>query len=250
MKTIQELNSKWYWRLLKVFYGLFIFTVISISGYILYDANVWYNSVKLREAQEVINEKSKVSGIIERINLYSDWGELKLSDIKTIWPNIDEYKYNIVGWYYVFAENTWKKIDRVFVCWIGISTWCSSDPMSSYIESSINDISWTSVVVISQETYNIAKEFIRTKTRIEDNAKNTINKLINRETYIKNFDEFKESTWINISEIIWERDYRWFYEFIRILVWLIWISLWIFLFTLAFRWIIFYIILWKFNPEK
>ncbi len=250
MKTIQELNSKWYWRLIKVVYGLFIFLLISISGFILYNSNIWYNQAKLREAESVINEKSKVSGALEKMDLYSDWDKLKLSDIKVIWPNVDEYNYNIIGWYYVFAEDSWKKIDRVFVCWREVKIWCSSDPMVSYIENSINDIDWSSVIVISQDTYNNSKEFITFKMQIEDNAKNAIKKLINRETYIKNFNEFKESTWTDISEIIWERNYRWLYEIIRISIWIIWILIWILIFTLMFRWLIYYIILWKFNPEK
>lgn len=67
MKTLAELNSKWYWRLLKVI-GFLLYTLVFIGSSVgIYFYFSHYNPIKLENAQHSIEEKSNISNSLEYI---------------------------------------------------------------------------------------------------------------------------------------------------------------------------------------
>lgn len=54
MKTIQELNEKWYWRLVKFFYFLISWVIILFSFFIIYDLYNFYPKNTLNEIKKQI----------------------------------------------------------------------------------------------------------------------------------------------------------------------------------------------------
>lgn len=253
MKTLSELNSKWYWRLLKVIWFLFyilifIWSSIGISYYFSH-----YNPDKLENAKNIIIENAKITEKLEKIEKEFPWNDLKLADLKKIIKS--EYLNNInsIAVSYVMIKNLWKNLNQIQVCWIDISLWCSWNPVWTYIIDSINDEKYNFIITISNDTYFEAKNTFDEYYNIENKAISWINDLLNKESNRawSSFYDFDNKYWTNINNIIGEEyEYRSLLDYIKIISSILWILLWIFVFNFILLRVIYYIVLWKFFPKE
>lgn len=183
MKTIQELNSKWYWRLLKVIYLLLAVTIL------IYSVAFLFNFIHVYNPKEINTISSNVE---TNSNIQKELIECNYASI----ANATEYKIEEI------CGQSWVQkyyIDDYFRTKAIIST------------------------VFTAESWNIESYYNLTWSVDND---------------------FRKIFGIRPTE------YRWIIEYIKILGYLVLIWIWLSIVTFLLTRVIYYIILWKFNPEK
>lgn len=253
MKTLLELNSKWYWRFIKVIWFLFYILIFIWSSIVISYYFSHYNPDKLENAKNIIITNAKITEQLEKIQKELPWKDLKLADLKKIIKS--EYLNNInsIAINYVMIKNLWKNLNQIQVCWIDRSLWCSWDPVWTYIIDSINDEKNNFIITIANDTYFEAKNTFDEYYNIENKAISWINDLINKESNRSwsSFYDFDNKYWTNINNIIGEEyEYRSLLDYIKIISSILWVLLWIFVFNFILLRVIYYIVLWQFFPKK
>ena len=254
MKTIEELNSKWYWRLIRVFYFLLLSIVVFTScvwifyHFHTYNPKIFHNTIATIEEREE-NIKWKLTSL--RITFPKN--EYRLNEFKDIlktksgtgfiefWDKEILYlALNLLMW-------MWKTIEGIERCdFINCET--DIDLISSMLFSLEN--SWR----IYLEESNI-KEYNDYSEKLLSNyatmRKNLDRCLAHLDRYcsIEGEYDFKQLTGLGIN-IGYSEDYLWIIWWVKFILWVIWIIIVSLLLTLIMRWVSYYIILGKFNPEK
>lgn len=281
MKTLKELNSKWYWRLTKVLWWITLFIISSaiviwIIGYI-YESSQVYNP-------------DKVISLWLEIDAYQDklyeLKEIKITylAIEKLWPKLTEnisIKDENGIEFRAYDQVTRKRlrenkstIDNLFISWSGIS-------VIRYLRASWYDIEWVSFDDSKEDKYlypeNTTLEgylswiditINDTFWKIElDKLNQTIASLEilvdDSRTALKNIKDWTSYTFYlpnNISEskqfddLLWNKDYisivSWMKVIIYSLLVILTTSIVIFIINYIFSRVLYYIILWKFNPDK
>lgn len=257
MKTIAELNEKWYWRFIKVIFFLIIFISIiwifswSYSMYHTYDPK----DVKIVEER------------FEKFyNKYKKGYELNL-ELKNIYPNFSlenlikitkklEYKEKVpfILILILLSEyQDWNFENINFCDDFQIELDCIKEWDNKGIDY-YNKIknNWLKV------SFDYVYEF-KEIWYIKD-----INKIIEYYNSYKNWNKTNKELLKYYLDISWkwwyekyfpyeyfsEYDYRWLNEWIKIIFSFIWFIFLFFLFLFLIRWITYYIILWNFNPKN
>ena len=223
MKTIQELNSKWYWRLVKVFYCILLLVILLGTLWLSFDYLQTYNPEKIKDIKITYND------IVKRVNFLNS----NFSD-KTITKDIILEKK---------LEN--KDIVLLLALWNHNNKWdlwfyesnlpvdakkCGEE-IQKYRNWEITIIDWSLCWI------SIFKKSLNEILSIPSDWENS-------NFYIETLYETLKS-WKHIYQ-----DYFWLKQFIFFVAYWIGILVIFWILTFIFRWIIYYIILWKFNPEK
>lgn len=251
--TLSYLNSKWYWRLIKVIGLLFYILVFICSSIWIYLYFSSYNPVKLEKVKNIIKEKSLILKQLETIETKIPWKELKLNDLKKIiWK---EYLNNInsIAINFVMIEFLWKEISQIQVCGRDLILGCSWEYIWTYIKDSINDEKYDFVIELNNDTYIDAKDTFEEYYKIEKDAIDWINNMISwkstREWSV--FNDFDNKNATNINSIIWkEYEYRTIIDYLKIISSILWVLIWIVIFNFILLRIIYYIVLWQIFPKK
>lgn len=253
MNNLTQLNSKWYWRLIKVIWILLYIWVFIWSSVGLFIYFSHYAPSKLEKANNIIKEKSRITNSLEYIKNELPWKDLKLSDFKKIIDDEQLNNVNAIAINFVMIEFLWKEMNQIKICGKTLYLWCSWNPVWTYIKDSINDKNDEFVISISKDTYQEAKDTFEDYYNAESKAINWINNLINWE-YVSEWDafyNFNNKFEVNINDVIgYEYEYRSLLDYFKLISSIIWILLWIFVFNFILLRIIYYIVLWKIFPKK
>ncbi len=252
MNNLSQLNSKWYWRLLKVIWVISYILVFSFSSFWIIYYLSHYNPIKLEKAEKIIKEKSTIISSIENIEQKLPWKDLKISDFKKIIK--EEYLNNVnaIAINYVIIEFLWKTMSSVWVCkeYYNYPLYCD-ETNSGTILKAINDKSNNSFIMLSHKTYQESNDIFNDYYKVESDAIETINSLINWESTRANFYDFNNKFGVNINDIIWqEYEYRSLFDYVKIISSILGVLLWIFTFNFILLRIIYYIVLGQFFPKK
>ncbi len=239
MKTIQELNSKWYWRLVKVAYiFLAILTLIGGSIGVFLELGT-YNPKDKKEMITNFNDYYwRLDEIILKIdNLNGDFSTKNLLSIWT-WETVKPTWLLIIFWKYPNANIEWvyKACEYILKenCYIEYDI--NKDPYSEYQKKKIEV--WIPMWRINDFNWYINR-LMELKKYLNEYQEDWY-----AYPFIRAYNQFFETNYDT------DRNYRGPFEYFKIFGWFIWILLWIILFTYVVRWTTYYIILWKFNPEK
>lgn len=253
MKTLLELNSKWYWRFIKVIWFLFYILIFIWSSIGIFYYFSHYNPDKLEKAKSIIIENSIITKQLENIKNKIPTEKYKLKELKKIIQEDYLNNINSIAINFVMLEYLWKKSNQLQICGREIKLWCYWDPVGTYIIDSINDEDYDFVITISNNTYNEAKNTFNEYYNIENKAISWINDLINNQSNWEwsAFDNFDNKYLTNINNIIGKNDeYRSLLDYFKIILSILWIVLWIFIFNFILLRVIYYIVLWQFFPKK
>lgn len=238
MKTIQELNSKWWWRLVKVIYIfviIVIFTGTNIEAF--YETKIYNPKIFEKiwsDIQKPVEFVNKIKVAVESLNWNYSGPSLKSissSWIVKTWPIL-----------YILAKYPDVKIEWVdIVCKMVSKTDCYFNEINDsyykiYMDYNIR-------VEVPEYQINSFREWIDSINKINYLYNNVWNDQFNYDL-INNYNQF---FWEEISVY---KDYHWFSEYIKIICFSFLIFIWIITISLILRGTLFYIILWKFNPEK
>lgn len=249
MKTLKELNSKWYWRLVKVIWVLFLFIILIGSAVWFWDFYKTYNPDDIKKVSEEIVEYYwsyvKLTDSIWDINWDISKEKLKKITFERNW------RYEITNWtiLYILSHNRKAKIEWVLYL-TNKDNWyyyrCPTDVCTHYTEDLPRDLSdyissWSTLYVTSDDV---------------DNFSSYENSLISLNSELEEFKNGNSSfedvyllrnSFFNKNEYFYET-HRWFTEWAKIIASTIWIFIGLAVFTIIFRWIFYYIAFWKFNP--
>lgn len=260
MKTIEELNQKWYWRLVKVFFFFIVF--VSIIWIFAWSYSIYhtYNPKDAKIVEQRFEKfKEKFNNVIE-INkelkvIYPDFSInnlLKISEKLKLDKKIPWVMLLIILSEYPDANTYWK-IESTCWWWYYNDCWTLYYPEKEYYD----DLRFDELNTIFIPRKKV-DEFKRVwyLTSIE----NIISFYNSYKNWGKTYQELLEYYW-DIDWIWWyeeyfpyeyfsEYDYRWLNEWIKIIFSFLWFIILFLLFLFFIRWITYYIILWKFNPPE
>lgn len=222
MKTVRELNSRWYWRLIKVFYFLILLGILLGSLWLSYDNLQIYNPEKIRDIEVKYND------IIQKINfLNSNFAgkpikrdeiiEKKLANkdivlLLALWTHNGKWDL----WFYESTST-------------GDSKKCTEE-IEKYKSWEITTIDWSYCWVSMY--------------------KSILSKISSIPADWKNSNFYTEELYETLNSWRIYRDYFGLRQYLTIFAYWIWILFVLWAITLLIRWISYYIILWRFNPEK
>lgn len=239
MKTTQELNSRWYWRLIKVAYiWIFLITIAASIGWVYYGL-LDYNPSNIKLVENKIQKEAEFISDIQKYNQTIEnkfWKYISINEFKSyswffMWTGIDTNIKNIkillALWYNISNVNPWE-VDSDLN---GYNNWLENTGWYLYVKR--NDIdSWESYI---------------------ENSDTFIKNAISELNDVKNggyayFSDYPISN--DYEETLGNKEYLGFMWWIKlILLSVLAIAVNILCFYLI-RWIVYYIILWRFNPEK
>jgi len=256
MKNLSELNSKWYWRFIKVIWVIFYIIIFWFSSVWLYfwvrSKKSFHWSEKLENAKNIIIENSKITQQLEKIEKELPQKDLTLIDLKKIIKNEYLNNVNSIAINFVMLQSLWKTLEQIWVCkeYYTYPLSClETNPET--ILSAINEDKWR-WLYLSYKTYQDAKSAFDDYQNAEIKSINWINELISwKSTWIwsDTFNDFERIYNVSI-DVWWEYDYRSILDYIKIIFSVIGVFLSIILFNFILLRIIYYIILWKFFPKE
>lgn len=252
MKNLSELNSKWYWRLIKVIWVIIYIIIFWVSSVWLFFYFSWYNPEKLENAKNIIIKNSKITQQLEKIEKELPQKNLTLIDLKKIIKNEYLNNVNSIAINFVMLQNLWKTLDQIWVCkeYYNYPLSCAETNPETIL-SAINEDKWR-WLYLSYKTYQDAKSAFNDYQNAETKSINWINELISwKSTWLWNntFNDFEKIYNVSIN-IWWEYDYRSILDYIKIIFSVIWVFLLILLFNFIFLRIIYYVVLWQFFPKE
>lgn len=220
MKTLKELNSKWYWRLIKVTYILFALFIF------------WVSCVLISESVRVFNPKT----IAEVKTKYEGW-TTKIQQIETDYPGEMITRSEISK----KAKNPKSVIRALFALeknieWIFL---IENNPIKINDAECDNDLddylnSLTTNIAINSHLCNIEwlKVFFSRIKQINPN-------------WEKNESDISDVYNLFYSQTYLYKDYLWPKQIFEIVIYSFWILIGILLFTIIIRAILFYILFWN-----
>ena len=255
MKTLSELNSKWYWRLVKVLYFIVILCLFILTSVLICDYFKWYNPKNIEIAETGI-KSIWVLALPERMNKLLTEQEIKLTDLPKIitkeWLVIN--KEEQIADLLIVSESVGKKIDRVFVCGREYTLWCSQDGKNSvwsYIEDSIYNPKYTTTVItISNKLYSDTKERFERQQKIAKEAVKNIEELKSWKDNWNSFYDYTNLTGQDIDEILGNRNYLGIKDYFYIITSILWVFFILGSLSIWLQKITYYIILGTFKPKK
>lgn len=253
MKTLKELNSKWYWRFIKVIWFILIWFVFIAIFVFLYDYLQGYNPKNIEAADSEI-KSTWVLNITERAKETFTEETIKLSDLPKIITKKDLIinQEKQVAQLLVVAESVGKKIDRIRIC-EEFSIWCNYDGVNSvwnYIQNAIYSTNYeTSVITISKTLYLKTKEDFNEDYRVANEAVEKIEKIKSWKSSWESFYDFQKSTGKDIHEVIGSRDYLWFIGILYLIIYSVLTLGLLFFISVGIQRVGYYIILGAFKPK-
>ncbi len=239
MKTIQELNSKWYWRLIKVAYiWVFIISVLaSIWG--IYFSILKYNPDNIEAVEKKISSESSF-----RDNMLSY--DKKIEEDFWSFISIDEFKSH--SWFFMWSDTATKlkNVKILLALWYNIdfvSIGLTDSDNDGYDKWLLND-NWS--LFINRNDVDSWKTYISSSERFISNSWDELNDAKNNG--YSYFSDYPISN--DYDETLGDKEYLGFIWLIKLIVLSILGILANLLWFYIIRWIVYYIILWKFNPEK
>lgn len=216
MKTIKELNSKWYWRFLKVAYAIWFIFILGISTVLYYNIFQVYNSeplyqvIKKQIIKDYWNYQNRERKSFESFGskiLNEPFVEINADKVKKVNDFLNE-KWLTADHIRALAEEDWSDPEELF---------------QIFRDNGIK-IKWMKEAKIV-ELYNLAnKEYSY--------------ELLNE--YNKHYNEYNTLS----------RDYRWIKEYLK-LTWSVLLTLlWLIVLTFILKRILYYIILWEPFPKE
>lgn len=255
MKTIKELNQKWYWRFIKVIFFFIVFLSIIWIFTWIYSEFHTYNPKDIKTVEERFENFKKefnhVKVIDEKLDeIYPNFSIdnlLKITSDLKLKNKIPHYLPLIILSKYPKAN-----LDRIWmVCWSWDYCDIEYDSEMDFYDKILNN-TWISVpkYKIDEFEENWSFNDILNYISFYDSYKNwnkTINNLMD---YYKEIDWYWWTEKFFPSEYFSEYDYRWISEWIKIILYFILSLFWFIIFLFLIRWITYYIIIWKFNPKE
>lgn len=217
MKTVTDLNSKWFWRLIKVLYFLFLILAMVILGFIFYDSLKIFNPLDIEKlhanTDEIYNLKNNINldywdyvfrdEIIQANDINKD-----IVILKTMWIDIEGITFEDY-WY----NDAWE----CELSWILLE----------------NYKNWTNIYLDSKKCYS---QQLYDMLRYVDNWESS-------DYLTKQFYTATEGWYI-------DKNYFWLLSLIKLLLYLFISFLILAAISFLLRWIIFYIILGKIIPKN
>lgn len=254
MNNLWELNSKWYWRLIKVLGALLYLIILLYSSVWIIGDNSHYRPEKLESAKKIIEDSSTITNLLRNISETLTGQKIDIKDLRKLISKEYINDPKTVAKYLVMIEFLWKKLERVEVCWRKVQqleTWCSNR-VWNYIDMVIDDEKREMFTTLNKYTYQSTKEEFDRYYWIEKNTLEKINNLTDWSSDWESFAEFNTHYQIDINEIIWRQrnEYRSFNDYIKIILYILRNILGILLFNFLLTRVIYYIVLGKFFPNK
>lgn len=281
MKTLAELNSKWYWRLVKV---IWVFLIIVASSFVIiwawiyfYESSQQYHpsniskaSLKITEYEENHSDIKKIndqylrikeisSNLIENIEVKDEDGLVFRSYDQVTRQKLKKHLKEINT---IFG--TWDSISSIYLLrslWYNIE-WVNFSDTEKNRYISPNDatfdkyLNWLEITI--NDTYGMFDEahlpdLIEELNKLIKESKSDLSNIKKWISYRFYFYNNKDKS-DELNELLWSRDHisiLWWIKIISYEIWTIAMTiLVIYGITYILRWILYYIILWKFNPKN
>lgn len=238
MKTLKELNSKWYWRLSKVvyFFILIIVLVASMGGY--------YYEFTAHDPKDI----SKISKDIESI--YKTFDDIEKEVLELNWNYSSGSIWSTSSWWFIngwliseiLSKGINSKIEWITVICKNLTkdecdtSWMTTNTYRNYIQT------WEPLKFPEYDIYEYknAKEEVFWLKAILDESKESSYKYNLISSYNKSFN----------GNIDTDRDYRWFTEYLKMILSFLATFIWAILFTFIVKSLVYYIILWLAFPKE
>ncbi len=246
-----ELNSKWYWRFIKVIWIILILLVLSVSSAWFYEYTKTYEPADIKKVSDEISEYywkyKKLGDSILSLSWSYQAKELRKITYIRNW----EYEISIWTILYILAHSLHPNIEGVLYLTNKDNDYyhrCPTDSCMYYNDSMSDDLS---DYMQSGSTLYVTSDDISKFTSYEKDLITLNNTLTEFQKGNSSFEDVYPlwKSFFGKDEHFYQT-YRWFSEWINIIFWTIGIFIWLIIFSLVLRWISYYIILWKFNPEK
>ncbi len=216
MKTIQELNSKWWWRFLKVVYFIWFVLILGLSAILYYDIFQVYNPDSIYQVMKKQITKDYWN--------YQNREGKSLESFGFIIPNETSVEISADKMKKVndFLREKWITAEDIIA--LAEEDWIDPEEAFQLFRDNWITVKWMPEAKIV-ELYKLVE-------------KGYSYELLNN--YNNYYNEYN----------IVSRDYHWITEFLKIIWSILWTFLWIIFITFILKRVVYYIILWKFNPEK
>lgn len=216
MKTIKELNSKWYWRFLKVAYSIWFIFILGISTVLYYNIFQVYNSEPL---YQVIKKQITKD--------YWDYQNRERKSLDSLGSTISNEPFVEINADKVkkvndFLRERWITAEDIIA--LAEEDWSDPEEILQIFRDNGVTVKWMPEAKIV-ELYKLSEKGYSYELLSE---------------YNKHYNEYNTLS----------RDYRWIKEYLKIIWSVLWTFLWLIVLTFILKRILYYIILWEPFPKE
>lgn len=243
MKKISELNSKWYWRLIKVVY-ISLFSIILVWWVLIIIEEEW------RHKLDINNTKVICYSPDDRLFLFPE--KHKIFSLKDVWINELESSYSLRnnGFDYknFITDSPYKSLQITIFC---INENNKNEKDSEYKDIHAYNESWIDMFFYQKanELRYWVNKIVSSDNMTKEEEEIYISKMREYIDYVDNsYSNYSNASKLDFSIKMFDLNVKYLYS--HFILYIIWLIIWVYFSFELIRRLTYYIILWSFFPKE